>query len=145
MFRLALTLLAFACSGSTFAFDWQPEDTKREVIFVSLWATDWRQTRYIAKHPERYAEGNHAIGVDSTFDLSTCREGSSPNDTICDRVANPKSLKRVDQYFLATGLIQLGVAMTLPKHWRNRFQYLTIGMEASVVAHNYSVGVRLDF
>jgi hypothetical protein len=80
---------------------------------------DWGQTRYISKH-QKYHEVNPLLGEHPT-------------------------IGRVNRYMLVSGLTHVVVSDFLSPPWRERFQYVTIGLKASVVTYNYSVGIRVDF
>ena len=103
-----------------FADDWSSTDTKREAVYLTLHSMDWMQTRYIAKNPSEYSELNSILG-------------------------EHPSVGKVNNYFVATALLHVGAAYILPSEYRKAFQYLTIGMEFGVVAHNYQIGINLDF
>lgn len=85
-----------------------------------LHVTDYAQTRHIAANPELWHEQNSILGLHPT-----------PGN--------------VDRYFLATALIHGAVAYYLPAKWRKNFQQGTIAIEASAVAHNYSIGISAKF
>lgn len=140
-----LFVLALVSAGANASDEWRTEDIQREGVYGLLLALDWRQTRFIAKHPSEFNEINPLIHLDSQRDLSSCRQGATPNDTICDRVPDAHNLRHVDRYFLATGLLHVGVSHLLPPRSRAIFQYVTIGIEAGYVAYNYKIGVHLDF
>ena len=106
-------------SAPCFADDWTSADTKREAVYLTLHSMDWMQTRYIAKNPS-FHEQNDLVG------------------------RNP-SIGKVNNYFVATALLHVGVAYLLPTEYRKAFQYITIGMEIGAVAHNYQIGIKLDF
>ena len=106
-------------SAPCFADDWSSADTKREVGYLTLHSIDWMQTRYISKNPS-YQEDNNLIG-------------------------EHPSLSRVNNYFIATALLHIGVAYLLPSELREPFQYITIAIELGAVAHNYQIGIKLDF
>jgi hypothetical protein len=99
---------------------WSRADTYRQAAVIGVGAVDWLQTREIAKNPEKYYEMNPILG-------------SHP------------STKEVDAYFAACALAHTGVAMALPPKWREPWQYLWIGLEAATVAHNYNIGIKIDF
>jgi hypothetical protein len=108
--------------GAARAGDWATEDTARQAASTALLVVDWKQTRYMAQHPERYRE------VDSRWVL-----GDHP------------STARVDGYFAASA-VMLGLgAWVLPPAWRRPMQYLFIGCEYQVISHNRSIGIRVPF
>ena len=117
MLRILVVLVGVLC-GQTGA-DWRPSDTARQAAYLALHYADWRQTIQIAEHPD-YHELNPVIG-------------SHP------------SRQRVDNYFAFTALAHTAISALAPPPWRERWQYFTIATQAGVVAHNYSVGWRVQF
>lgn len=111
-----LLLLAAPCHAQ----EWTTTDTAYEAAYLVLHTADWSQTRYISKHCDQFEEGNGILG-------------------------DCPSVGRVDCYFLATGLLHIGVAHILPPDWRRGFQLVTISVEAGAVAHNYKLGIRMAF
>lgn len=135
---LATVVLAFlSMPGQAVAVDdWSKADTARHAAYLTLHVIDWGQTRYIALHPDRYFEINPLLGEHPT-------------------------VKTVDNYFLVTAAVSTSVAYLLPHvgrllpekyqsafrvtQWRAAFQYLTIGIEAGLVQHNYRMGIKIAF
>lgn len=99
---------------------WTKEDTYRQAAVVAVSAVDWMQTRKIARNPERYYELNPILG-------------RHPSEA------------EVDLYFAASIAAHTAVSMALPPDWREVWQYLSIGFEYSVVAHNFSIGLGFGF
>lgn len=123
MKTLLIIAAIFICSCS-----WSKAEIAKEVVYTGIKAIDWRQTRTIAKHPDEWYEVNPALG-------------------------EHPSVERVDNYFLITGIAHPIITHILPrKHtlfgweWSPRavWQNVTIGISAGCVAHNYSVGIRID-
>jgi hypothetical protein len=118
---LAVLLLLPAVSPA----DWSSADTTRQVLFTTVLALDWAQTRYIATHPENHREKNPIIGEHPTTG-------------------------RVDGYFASSALIHWSVSYLLPDKylgikWRSIWQNISIGVETGVVARNYRMGVGFNF
>ena len=93
-----------------------------ESIYWSLHIVDWGQTRYIAKSP-KYYELNPILG------------------------RNP-SVGKVNTYFTVTGILHTTVSYLLWRYkprWWKWFQVITITSQATVVYHNFSIGIKLDF
>ena len=92
--------------------------TEQKVAAAVLLTADWLQTRYIARHPDRYYEFNPLLG-------------------------KHPSIGAVNNHYLAVGLLgygltELGVC--------NRYCYnVFIAFEAANVARNFSIGVRFQF
>ncbi len=138
MARVIIAALLFLVRPAFAADPWTEAQVGQQVAFTVLLAADWGQTREIADSCEHY-------GV--TWDTSA--GGWSDVDICAFRETNPilgerPTTDEVDRFFLASAALNLAVAHVLPSKWRSRFQYLSIGIEAGFVAHNYSIGVRVD-
>jgi hypothetical protein len=90
-----------------------------ETAFAFALLLDHAQTRDIKNHPG-YQETNPLLG-------------SHPSDT------------RIRNYFLAAGVAHLAVTHLLPPRHRHHWQGATLAIQAGYVAHNYRIGLRLDF
>jgi len=115
---VAATLLA--ASVNAFAGDWTKADTAREIAFDAELVMDHQQTLYIHQHYPQYHELNPILG------------------------SNPSS-GAVDRYFFASALGHYAISYFLPPSYRGVWQYVTLGVEGSVVYHNYSIGIRAPF
>ncbi len=103
------------------AFDpWSDADLARQGIFTAVELVDWAQTRYLAKHPDRYHEINPFLG-------------------------KHPSVGRVDTLFALSLIANAGVTWVLPSRYRPYWQYGRIGIEVVLVAHNAHVGIKMDF
>lgn len=111
-------LLLLACPSH--AGEWTKADTAREVAYLALHVVDWNQTLYIVDHPREFHECNPILG-------------SHP------------SRGEVNGYFIATGLlhplVSYGLKKYAPPGWSEAWQYITIGVELGITAHNASVGI----
>ena len=114
---LLLLILSFPVRATD---PWTPADSWREGGYFTLHVLDWAQTRNIARNPDRWHEMNVVLG-------------------------EHPSVGRVDRYFALTALAHVGIAVALPRDWRTPFQYVTIGIEAGVVVHNWSIGLGVRF
>jgi len=85
---------------------------------LSLLSVDWLQTRYIAQKDNGLYEGNILLG------------------------RNP-SKSAIDTYFLLSSIIVVETSYLLPRRWGERFLKSVIAIQASYVAHNYSIGIRV--
>lgn len=118
--KYLLSAMAFILPIHCQAQEWTDTDTAYEAVYLVLHTADWAQTRYIAAHSEQFNEDNQFLGND-------------PSDS------------EVNRYFILTGLLHTGIAYALPEKWRRGFQIVTISIEASVVSHNYRIGVNMNF
>jgi len=110
------SFLVFGCIGDR----WSEREWGRETAWQVLHAVDWRQTRYIAKHPDRYYESNPVLG-------------------------KHPSTAEVDVYFLAGALLHPLITDLLPGEYRFYWQWITIGISGICVGNNYLVGIRMDW
>lgn len=110
------SIIYISISYEIFADEWRTQDTVKEVIYQSFHAYDHWQTRKISNNCDKYEELNPILG-------------------------HCPSSRKVDQYFLATGLLHMGVSYILPHGWREGWQYVTIGVEAGVVYANIQIGL----
>ena len=123
-FILALLLV----STPTFADEWSRADIYRETTYLAIDAIDLAQTHSLARqqYDARYTKGYQYIERNPIL-------GEHP------------SVDRVDAYFALTALAHVGITHLLPAKWRAPWQYVTIGFEGGLVAHNYSIGVSAKF
>jgi hypothetical protein len=113
---LLSVLLLYGCANG----GWSREDTYRQAEVVVLSGIDWAQTRKIAQNPDKWHEHNPVLG-------------SHP------------STEKVDIYFPLSIATNTAIAMALPPEYRKWFQYVSIGVEAGVVASNFSIGLGVGF
>jgi hypothetical protein len=116
-----LLVLAILPSTNTLAADkWSTQDKSLEATYLVLKFVDWRQTRYIAKNPDKYYEMNPMLG-------------------------KHPSTKEVDAYFITTAILHPIVSHYLPKKYRTWWQAITITMSGTCVVNNFAVGIKMDF
>ena len=116
---LIICLLLISCNS--FAFDkWAKKDTALQLTYSILHIVDWKQTRYIAKHPETYYERNPILG-------------RHPN------------IGRVDTYFASTLLLHSGVSYLLSQPYRRYWQCIWIVHEIHTVGNNWKMGIEITF
>ena len=107
---ILLLLLLSSCAH------WSTADTYRQAAIIGLEIADWRQTRYIANHPQDYYEMNPLIG-------------------------EHPSVGRVNTYFAASIASRALVSALLPPPYRAWWQYISIGAQGFVVIHNFDKGI----
>lgn len=121
MRALASLAIVLALSSPCHALDeWTSDDTAWEVTYATLHIIDWGQTRHIAKNPELFHENNPILG-------------------------KHPSVGKVNTFLALTLAGHVAVARLLPKKARRVWQVVWIGVEASCVAHNASIGIKIDF
>lgn len=141
MFKLFLALLAFV--PTVHAEDWSTSDTKREVVYQIIQDMDWIQTRNIAKTTLVWVKKPILLVRGEPMYVSypaNIHLYSEENNMLG---AHP-TLGAVNRYFLATSVLHMGISYMLPEEYRAPFQYVTIGIETGYVAHNYSIGLKLN-
>lgn len=114
-FLLALLLVA----STAHAAEWTPADTHRELAFTGLLLLDTLQTHNIA-HVPTYQEENPILG-------------------------HHPSNAAVNRYMLGCAVGHYVISRLLPEQDRRYWQWLTIGVEGSIVAHNFYIGVHAPF
>ncbi len=117
---VVLVLLFFIPVKGVTADKWSTQDVLLETTFGVLKFIDWRQTRTIAKNPDMRTESNPLLGWNPT-------------------------VATVDKYFLATAVLHLIITHYLPQEHRIWWQGLFITLNGANVAHNFSIGIRMDF
>ena len=125
---LAPLLLAFA--GGVHADDWSRADTARQAAVTALLVADWGQTRWIARHNGKTQPDNFPPSAGETNPFL----GRYP------------TTGKVNNYFAASIISHAAISYLLPSGaWRQGWQYTGIIVEISVVLHNRSVGIRMEF
>jgi len=99
------------------ADDWSSLDTKREVAWQVLNVMDWRQTRTIPG--SGYYENNPLLGKHPDKD-------------------------KIDKHFLVGALLHYAISDYFPKY-RDIWQNTALVVTGSVVYHNYSIGLKVEF
>jgi hypothetical protein len=117
--RLALFLFLIATASAYAGEPLSKSEWTKETAFLTAGLVDYGQTRDIKNHPGMY-EQNPLLG-------------RSPSDT------------RIRNYFLAAGATHIVITRLLPRDYRPAWQWGTLILEVGVVAHNYSIGLRVDF
>jgi len=108
---LILLLLPFYVN--VYAGDiWTDEQKKLELGYVSLILIDWHQTYNIQADPVRYHESNFLIG-------------SRPTN------------EKINRYMIGTIITHYMISDYLSSEYRTKFQYFTLGIEASVIYLNW--------
>lgn len=127
---LFCVILAFlGCTHMQVCQDWNNTDTALLVATEVLTFFDYRQTREIAKHPDRYFEKYNSLCL-----------GSHPSEG------------QVNTYFVISALTKAGIACLLPP---NKQACLGIGRETALIVfsgisigmigNNLQVGLTFNF
>jgi hypothetical protein len=135
-------VLLLLCSSAQ-ADEWSRVDTYREITYQTLAAVDWLQTRQISKichTPINTVAINGKLYVDGN-DYQKHKHVTEMNPIL----GNCPSEDIVNVYFLITNITHYYIAKTLPEKYRVAFQYISIGFEGGVVAHNFAIGISAKF
>ena len=114
-----LAILLFLPSLA-FGGDWTKDDTLWQLAYTGVLAMDCAQTRWGASHPKEFQEGNKLIGP-------------------------YPSKGKIDNICLGMALGHFGVSYALPLGYRRFWQFGSVMIEATVVFHNASLGVKMEF
>jgi hypothetical protein len=124
--------LILMASLNSHANDWTNTQKLQEEVFLTLIACDWYQTRE--------AQANNKTICDNKGNCTTTnQEDLSP---ILGK--HPSNSKIATDMILGSALHYL-VADYLPTDTRSLFLSGTIAFEFAIVAHNYSIGLKLGF
>lgn len=118
MRKLIVIIGLLIAAQSASASDWTKADTTRQLIFTGLQIIDWAQTRQALD--DGYIETNPLLG-------------------------ERPSARRIDGHSAFTTIANALISYALPPDYRHVWQYVMIGMQASTVVRNYSIGVRITF
>jgi hypothetical protein len=120
---ISLMLLTF-CLGNTLtalaADKWTREDIALEFVFGGLLLCDYRQTKYIAEHPETYYEKNFLLG-------------------------KHPSVGEVNTHFLSSLILHAGITHILPQEYRKYWQGIWIIKEADSISGNLGIKINIEF
>lgn len=115
-FIAALLLLPSLCNAD----DWDKYDYSLYGAYAVVTYADWRQTQYIAKHPESFQENNKKIG-------------------------EHPSISTVNNYFWRKAALETSIAYILPGWYRKSFLGGMTIYEFQIVHHNKSAGIKFSF
>ena len=109
-----------------------------------LSVADWAQTRYISRNPARTVHEAQWIknpdGSTWGYVMIPRQEGFEERNPLLGKAP---STRKVDVYFLLNIAGHVAIARWLSPPNRRAFQMLTIGWEASFVAGNARIGVKM--
>lgn len=134
--RNLLFAMVLLTSASAQAQEWTEADTWREGGVIALEVVDWGQTLNIARHPSSApvaATWGHPADPASGYREANWLLGTHP------------STDKVNAYFISSIALHVLLARLLPDRWRLAYQYATMGFEASVIAHNFRLGLKVTF
>ena len=117
---MVVLLLSLVHYDAIAADKWSTQDKALQATYFTLKFIDWRQTRYIAKHPDDYYELNPILG-------------QHPSTT------------EVDIYFATTAILNTVITHYLPSKYRPWWQGVSITVSGACVINNFAIGVKMDF
>ena len=117
---LLLSICIIFLNFSVVNAEWTATDTAFQLAYTTLHVVDWGQTLDIAKNPDKWHETNPILG-------------------------KHPSIGRVNTYFITTLIGHTFISYILPKNYRRIWQCVWIGIEGGYVAHNYHMGIRVNF
>lgn len=131
--RPALLLLLFIAGTAHAGDDWTREDTYRQAALTTLLVVDWAQTRWAIRHNEelRYCG----------YNAEPCRFYHESNPLLGEH----PSIGKVNNLIGASIIGHAAIAYMLPRGWREGWQYVWIGVEASAIYSNRSLGIKMAF
>ena len=117
--------LIMAIAGILLMFNPNAEPlTKEQKVlqgtYLGVHAIDWRQTRTIAKNPDRFYEINPLMG-------------------------KHPSTKEVDAYMAASALLHTGITMSLPSEYRKYWFGGSFAIKLNLINMNVQAGIGMDF
>jgi len=113
-------MVALLFSLTAFGAELSKGDLQREIAYSALHVADWGTTLDIVAHPDQYRELNPILGDHPT-------RGA------------------VNTWMASTLAAHWAITYLMPERYRPIWQYVTIGLEGTVVAHNLSIGLHVNF
>jgi hypothetical protein len=120
MFIAAVLVLALVEKCSAAEDGWTATDTAAQVAVTALLYEDFRQTHFIAVHPDEYHETNVVLG---------------PHPTQA----------AVRNYFLGVAAGSAVLSSVLPSEYRHVLQASEAAIEIVAVGHNRRIGITTRF
>lgn len=139
--KITILLIVFVLAAITppahgyeFMEEWDAGDTALQIMFVAVTATDWLQTRTMAKNGwmldgKQHHERNILLG-------------KYPDETKVNLMIGAGILGHTLVSMLLPKTINVGSA-SIPA--RTIWQMFFISVECWAVEHNYSAGIRIEF
>jgi len=109
--------------GPVYADTWSTGDTIRETTWQTINFIDYRQTLQISKN---------------------CNSGGGLYEQN-PLLSNCPSRSEVNRYFAVSAGLHWAISNYLPAKYRGPWQYVTLGVSGAVVAHNFHIGLKLNF
>ena len=123
MWAVVLSTMMTCSATADDSTNWTTENSKLEFAHGALLTMDYLQTLDIQNHPD----------IEEANPLARSLLGSNPGSV------------ETTVYFAAAGAIHYGISRTLPKGWREAWQYGTIMVQGGVVANNWAIGLRVPW
>lgn len=128
--KTAILLIVLLVSTPSFAADeWTTQDTILQSVYTMLHVVDWGQTYNFTQRQDQ----------DMTTGEVTIYTESNPI------MGNRPHRDTVNIYFATSLVAHAAISYTLPRPWREYWQGFGIGLEASMVGWNASLGYTRMF
>ena len=118
--RYLLVALFFFASAVQGGEPWSKQEKYIGAAALTLHVADWAQTRYIARHPERFYEKNPFLGEHPT-------------------------IGEVNRFFIGSAVVTYLIADWLGGDARPVFLITVSAVKFGAVHHNYQIGVKMEF
>jgi hypothetical protein len=140
---LVVLFLVVPCSihAEESKWKWTGTDTAYQAATVLLMATDWSQTSWMMRQSRAEDAARQGSGLDNDRHAKPMAGRNEANPLLDDH----PSQGRINTYFVATIAAHTVIARLLPKPYRRVWQAIYIVTEAGFVAHNFSIGARVEF
>jgi hypothetical protein len=129
----SLALLGLLLMFNPNAEPMRQQDIALEATYMAFHIADWGQTRDLStRHCDSPPYNN----------IQNCLGGFFEGNPI---IGAKPTTEEVDRYMLSTAILHAGIVKSLPSKYREKFQMLTIGIEAGFVHYNAKMGLKVNF
>lgn len=119
-FWLSVMILILIPVSVSAADKWTKNQITLQAIATTLIVIDWGQTLDVSENPDEYQESNLFLD-------------------------EHPSRSQVNRHMATAAILQLAISYLLPSKYRIGWLTGIIIVEAGVVAHNYHIGLRVNF
>ena len=142
LFIVFVLLLSVPAQGMA-ADKWSKRDLALEATYQVLNFIDWRQTRTIAKSPRYFRRAPRVVDWKQKKYIIIKRPDSYRE--INPLLGRHPSTAKVNALFIVNTVLHPMITHYLPKKYRVWWQGLSITVNGAFVAHNFSIGIKMDF
>lgn len=137
---IVCVIVMFSTVSCATSAKWSDEDVAMATVMTTATLIDWGQTRDIVKKSERTEQ----CTTDEEKGTYTCIYSEGHREANVYLGKKP-SMKKVDTYMPLLMLTNLLIADWLSEEYRGKFLYGISFLEINTIAHNHSVGLRINF